>query len=186
MRHIIPDAITRDVGQGIGLGDVRAGAADDGDELALVVEAEGLLGDGGDGDGIEGPGDGGDGLVEQHRVGGQRHVGLGGVPGVVEAQAAHRLDVGAVERRQQQPHVSDLLGDGVGAPWRPADYLRLRRLADVCDARGQDRVAVVGAAVFGEEADQALGEAEVSVNMDWSRAARWRVCELFESGVVSN
>jgi len=172
VRYIIPDTVTGDVGQGIGLGDVRAGAADDGDELALVVEAEGLLGDGGDGDGIEGAGDGGDGFVEQDRVGGQRHVGLGGVPGVVEAQAAHRLDVGAVERRQQQPHVSDLLGDSVCAPWRPVDYLRLRRLADVCDARGQDRVAVVGAAVFGEEADQALGEAEVSVNMDRSRVAR--------------
>ena len=52
------------------------------------------------------------------------------------------------------------------------DYLRLCRLADVCDARGQDRVAVVSTAIFGEEADQTLGEAEVSVNMDRSRVAR--------------
>ena len=41
------------------------------------------------------------------------------------------------------------------------DEVRLGRLGNVGRALGQDRVAVVGAAVAGEEADEALGDVSI-------------------------
>jgi len=78
------------------------------------------------------------------------------VVGVVEAQAAHRADVRGRQRREQQPDVDDLVRDAVRAEDVPRDDARPRRLGDVGAAARQDGVAVVRAAVPGEEADEAL------------------------------
>jgi hypothetical protein len=64
VRDVVADGVAEDVVEGPGGGHVGAGLADDGDELAFVVEAgRVLLGDGVDGDGVEGPGEGGGGFV---------------------------------------------------------------------------------------------------------------------------
>lgn len=58
--------------------DIEGGFADDGYELAFVVEGWGgsVLGCGGDGDGGCGAGEGGEGFVEEDGVGGEGHIGL--------------------------------------------------------------------------------------------------------------
>lgn len=156
VRDVVADGVAQDAVEGAGLGHVGAALADDGDELALVVEALAALGHAGDGDGVVGAGEGGGGLVEEHGVGGDGAVGLLGVAAVVEPQAAHRADVLRREGAQEAADVGHLVGDAVRAKDVPRDDARLPRLAYVRRAPGQDGVAVEGAAVLGEEADQAL------------------------------
>jgi hypothetical protein len=78
------------------------------------------------------------------------------VRGVVQPQAAHRPHVLGGEGRQQQADIGDLVGDMVLAEDVALDDAGLAGLADVGDAAREDGVAVVGAAVPGEEADEAL------------------------------
>ena len=63
MRHVVADRVAQHVVERRGLGHVEAGLADDGDELAFVVEARVLLGEGVDWDGVCGAGEGGGGFV---------------------------------------------------------------------------------------------------------------------------
>jgi hypothetical protein len=76
---------------------------------------------------------------------------------VVEAQTPHRLDVLSGQRGEQQAHVGDLVRHLVLAKDVARDDAGLARLGDVGLAGGQQRVAVVDAAVPGQEADEALG-----------------------------
>lgn len=91
---VVAHGIAEDVVQGLILGHLLAALADHDDELALVIQALALLGNGRDGDGVAVGGQRGDRLVEQDGELGLRHARLVGVQGVVEAEAAHRPDVG--------------------------------------------------------------------------------------------
>ena len=51
---------------------------------------------------------------------------------------------------------SNLLGDFVLPEDIAGDYVRLLRFGDIADALGEDGVAIIGLAVVGEEADEAL------------------------------
>lgn len=63
MRDVVADRVSEDVVEGVGLGDVAAHFADDGDELAFVVEPFAFLGQGVDRDRVGGAGERCDGLV---------------------------------------------------------------------------------------------------------------------------
>jgi len=84
-----------------------------------------------------------------------------GVGGVVQAQTPHRPHVLGGQGRQEGADVDDLVGHVVLAKDVALDDAGLARLADVGDAAGQDGVAVVGPAVPGQEADEALGQVSV-------------------------
>jgi hypothetical protein len=83
------------------------------------------------------------------------------VGGVVQAETAHRPDVFGGQGRQQQADVGDLVGHVVLAEDVALDDAGLAGLADVGDAAREDGIAVVGAAVAGQEADEALPAASV-------------------------
>lgn len=87
---------------------------------------------------------------------------------VVHAKAAHRPDILECQGRQQQPDVGHLVRDLVLSKDVPSDDARLLGLADVGLARRQDGIAVICAAILGQEADQSLREVSV-------RGARVRV-----------
>ena len=77
MTNIVPNRVAEDVIQRRFRGSVQTGAADDDDELALVVEAWVLLGGEGDGDGGKWcGGEGCGGFVEENGVFGGREIGL--------------------------------------------------------------------------------------------------------------
>lgn len=154
---VVADGVAHDVVEGVGLRHLGAALADDDDKLALVVQAGALLGDGGHGDGVAVGAQGGDGLVEEDGELGLGHARLLGVEGVVEPQAAQGARVGGRQGREQQADVDDLVSDIVGAEDVAVDDAGLAGLGDVGDARGEDGVAVVGAAALGHEADEALG-----------------------------
>jgi len=63
VRHVVADGVAEHVVERAGLGHVGAGLADDGDELALVVEARVLLGEGVDWDRVRRAGEGCGGFV---------------------------------------------------------------------------------------------------------------------------
>jgi hypothetical protein len=63
VRDIVADRVAQHVVEGLGLGHVGAGLGDDGDELAFVVQAGVLLGEGVDGDGVGWAREGGGGFV---------------------------------------------------------------------------------------------------------------------------
>lgn len=75
---------------------------------------------------------------------------------VVESQAAHGAGVFWSERGEQQPDVGDVVAEMVRAEDVAMDDARLLRLGEVGAAGGEDSVAVVGAAVAGEETDETL------------------------------
>lgn len=75
---------------------------------------------------------------------------------VVQAQAPHGSDLLRRQRTQEQADVGDVVGHIVLAEDVAGDDPGLLCLPDVRDAPGQDGVAVVGAAVLCQEADQAL------------------------------
>lgn len=75
---------------------------------------------------------------------------------VVETQAADGADVLRGQGGKQQADVGHLVGYGVRAKDVAGDETGLLGGPDVGDALGEDGVAVVGAAVAGEEADETL------------------------------
>jgi hypothetical protein len=84
-------------------------------------------------------------------------VGLLCVGGVVEAETAHRPHVLGGQGRQQRADVGHVVGDVVLAEDVALNDAGLAGLADVGDAAREDGVAVVGPAIAGQEADEALG-----------------------------
>lgn len=158
MADVVPNRIPQHVIQRLRLRDVSALAPDNSDEFAFPVEALALLCLWVDGDRIGWSGEGGEGFVEEDWEFGEGHVGLAGVFLVVETETADGLDVGAGEGSQEVRDVEDLVGDGVGAEDGTVDYFGLAGEGEVGCAVGEDGVAVVGAAVFGEEADETLEE----------------------------
>lgn len=124
LRHVVGNGEAGDVGERGRGGHVARGAADDDGELGFVVDfgvgggLVGFLGHARDGDGAEGVVERGGRLVEEDRVGGKGHARLGGVGGVVEAEAADRARRGGGERAEEA--TSDgrgVGGDGVGCGW---------------------------------------------------------------------
>ena len=80
---------------------------------------------------------------------------------VVQAETAHGAHVLGGQGRQQRADVDDLVGDVVLAEDVALDDAGLAGLADVGDAAREDGVAVVGPAIPGQEADEALGGSAV-------------------------
>lgn len=77
--------------------------------------------------------------------------------GVVQAETSHRPHVLGGQGRQERPDVGYVVGDVVLAKDVALDDAGLAGLADVGDAAREDGVAVVGPAIPGQEADEALG-----------------------------
>jgi hypothetical protein len=78
------------------------------------------------------------------------------VSGVVQPQTPHRPDIFRGQGGQERPDVGNLVGNIVLAKDVAGDDAGLAGLADVADAARQDGISVVGAAVPGQEADEAL------------------------------
>ena len=102
--------------------------------------------------------------------------------GVVQAQAADGASVFWGERGEEESDVGDLVGEGVGAEDVAADDAGAGSLGEVGDIGWEDGVAVVGAAVAGEEADEALEEgggrlvilAAMGCHGGWVSGEGWR------------
>lgn len=75
---------------------------------------------------------------------------------IVKPEASHRPDVLGRKGGQKRPDVHDLVGDVVLAEDVALDDTGLACFADISDTSGQDGIAVVSAAVPGQEADEAL------------------------------
>lgn len=76
--------------------------------------------------------------------------------GVVQPQTPHRPDILRSQGGQERPDVGDLVGNVVFAKDIAGDDAGLAGLADVADAARQNGVSVIGTAVPGQEADEAL------------------------------
>ena len=76
MAYVVAHGIAKDVRKSVRDGHVPRGLADDGHELALVVNAGGFLGDGGNGDRGSGSAQSGGWLVEEDWMLGDRGLGL--------------------------------------------------------------------------------------------------------------
>lgn len=79
-----------------------------------------------------------------------------GMLGVIETQAADGTDIGVGEGGEEQADVCYLVRDGVGVEDVTGYDARLGGFGYVGCGGGEDGVAIVGAAVAGEEADEAL------------------------------
>jgi hypothetical protein len=77
--------------------------------------------------------------------------------GIVQTQTPHSPDIFGSQRRKEHADVGDPICDVVLAEDVALDDAGLAGLADVGDASREDGVAVVGPAVPGQEADEALG-----------------------------
>lgn len=174
MGDIIANCIAEDIVQRLALGNIFSLLADNSDKLTLVVQALSFLRNGRDGDVVCGPGNRGDGLEEQHRVLGDGQIGLLGVLLVVQSQAADGLDILARQRSQEHAYVGDLVCDAVLAEDVALYHTRLGCLGGVTHSRGEQGVAVVDLAIFGQEADQTLE----TVSMDIYLAEHEQECHL--------
>ena len=127
---------------------------DDEHKLTFVIHRRGILRHGGDRDRIPRAGERRGGFVEQDRVLWQGHVGFSGVSRVVETQAADGGNVVWGQGGEETVDFFDGGGEGVGAgEWVAGDDPRGGGEAEVRGGRREDGVAVVGEAVFGDEAD---------------------------------
>lgn len=80
---------------------------------------------------------------------------------VVETEAAYSSHVFRGERSEEEANVGGLVGDGVLAEDGAGDYLCLGGFGYIGRVAGEDSVAVVDAAVVGEEADETLWNGSV-------------------------
>ena len=76
--------------------------------------------------------------------------------GIVETQAPHSFDILCRKRGEEVPYLGYLIGHFVLAKYVALDDAGLLSLDGVSCALGEDCVAVVGATISGEEADEAL------------------------------
>ena len=105
LRHVVADAIARDMGERLRFADVACARADHDREFDLPVGLFRVLRDD---DVVVRPDDAGGGLVEQQGLLGDRHAGLGRVVGIIEADgdeiadlAEARADPGRSAHRRQ-------------------------------------------------------------------------------------
>lgn len=75
---------------------------------------------------------------------------------VVKAQASDGLDIVSCQRCKQKSHVRNLARYIMFAKDVPSDHPPLRCLRNIGFSRGENGVAVIGFAVFGEEANKSL------------------------------
>ena len=160
--EVVDDAVAGDVGEGVGLGDVAGFLADDDAQFDFPIGLEGAAGED---DIVIGAADGGGGLHEEEGFGGDCHAGLGGVIGVVEADAEEFADAGDAGA---DAGVAGDDGQGVGID-----------AAEVLEGIGQEgRASDVGQDVS-ERADVAFGVEEAGLFV-----ARVAVAQEFHDGFL--
>ena len=99
---------------------------------------------------------------------------------IVQAETPHRLDVLEGERCQEVPDLGDFICHIVLAEDVSLDDTGLLGLDHVADALGQDSIAVVRAAISGEEANEALP----SCQSTQPRRRWWAVGLTEKAGIV--
>jgi hypothetical protein len=75
---------------------------------------------------------------------------------IIQPQTPHSLHILQRKRCKQQPYISYLIRNIMLPEYFSTYDLCLFCFRDVYYAMGQDRIAVIGSAVFGQEADESL------------------------------